>query len=951
MRKYAKVICILLTILVVAVGISACMQKGEDGLYILKAPKNVTLEGDTLTWDAVEYAQKYFISIGDKEYESKSTSFVLRADAVGEYEVKVRAYGDGETYGYGEWSESVTYVKTKRLAPPVVTLRDDIASWEAVDGAASYTVTVRDRSGKTVDSVVTEVLQYSFAAQPDKYKTPDLYTLTVVANPAENSSDVASAASADCVYAVTVQLQAPVIDKDSWAGGRVKWNVVDHATGYRIMVTKEGDSAYSRVFHSTASSYSVSALELEEGGTYYVQVQAVGDGQVYLDSEYTVINEFSQVYRLPELSKSNVSFAETTWEGVENSPKVWEMTLDLKAMRDANSELFDQIDRVVVTFSALKADGTTSMESLTKEFKAEEFTQENNYAVKYILDSLFYEYSDQDISKLQDDKYYGKYFDMKLQLVSDKSQIVNSDMYACEQGYQSYLPPTYDKQSDSYLIGSAGELAYIYANPNANYTFTANIDCAGYPFAMLPEFGGKINGNGFVIRNMVIRGSEAVDGKAATAWIAKLNQGALISDLHMENPSLHPTDGTIPTYLSALVGYNAGQISNCAVFGGSVDTMQYADKDAKHVYAQYAGGIAAYNAGTIEGCQSSASVEGVVAGGIVGYNAKDASVIGSGAMGSVTATNNAKDEEKSVTPETTALAGGLIGDNFGTVQYSYAVSDVRASVNAQADVLAAGGLIGRNAGVVYSAYAGKSFSASDKSPVTATASGTNGMAGGLIGMTDSGSDVRYVYSNVRVSGTVNAAGLIGWHRSGAVENAYSIGGTYKEGSNSAGFANVNGGTIANAYWFAGVEINNRPNANSDASGAQQIKQTEIQSLASKLAQGATDGNSLFGTMSTQVAPVLKNMVYLSGYTETIHVSTMIGIQGKYLDNNGQEQTIQGPASVQDMTKENVFRLPSSGVVDENENEVLITNFKGTYVAWIAYGGNIKTGGYLFITVV
>jgi len=97
-------------------------------------------------------------------------------------------------------------------------------------------------------------------------------------------------------------------------------------------------------------------------------------------------------------------------------------------------------------------------------------------------------------------------------------------------------------------------------------------------------------------------------------------------------------------------------------------------------------------------------------------------------------------------------AGGLVGQNGGTVSNCYAAASVTAGG-------AAGGLIGDNTGTVSSSYS------------TGTVTGSEGPVGGLVGQNGEGT-VSNSYSTGTVTGGVRVGGLVGENGEGTVTNSF-----------------------------------------------------------------------------------------------------------------------------------------------------------------------------------
>ncbi|MCQ2121100.1 MAG: hypothetical protein MJY78_04640 [Fibrobacter sp.] len=125
-----------------------------------------------------------------------------------------------------------------------------------------------------------------------------------------------------------------------------------------------------------------------------------------------------------------------------------------------------------------------------------------------------------------------------------------------------------------------------------------------------------------------------------------------------------------------------------------------------------------------------------------------------------------------------ATAGGVVGNNGGTVRDVYNTGSVSGSGN---DV---GGVVGANYGTVSNAYN------------TGSVSGSGDDVGGVVGY--NGGTVSNVYNTGAVSGGDNVGGVVGQNLFGTISNVYNTGavsGTDRVG----GVAGDNGGTSSNVY--------------------------------------------------------------------------------------------------------------------------------------------------------
>lgn len=258
-----------------------------------------------------------------------------------------------------------------------------------------------------------------------------------------------------------------------------------------------------------------------------------------------------------------------------------------------------------------------------------------------------------------------------------------------------------------------------------------------------------------------------------------------------------------------LFGQNAGTIRDVRLIDHNVTVAGSSQVNV--------GALVGYNTGLIRNAYASGTltVSGdagaeVNAGGLVGYNF-GGSITNADAGGSVTVTG----------PLATVYAGGLIGyASGGVISGSHATSAVTASTSlATASHAHAGGLVGlSDSGTTLS----DSYASGD---VSASGPGDTVYAGGLVGSNESGVILRSSASGAaEVSGTADllaAGGLVGNGEGGSLTDTYATGdatavtgvagGAYAGGligrfASSADLANAYATGVVTASGIAGAEV-------------------------------------------------------------------------------------------------------------------------------------------------
>ena len=243
----------------------------------------VELNGNVATWEALDgVTYKYTVNGGEAQIaESNSVTLIHNQKLV------VWAVGDNKTSLDSLESNEVTYTATT-LTAPVITLEKNVATWEAVDGAVSYTykinggeeITTNERSVKLVHNDYIEV----------RANGNDETTLTSGWSDAET-------------YTATT-LTTPVI---SLNGNVATWTVEDGAAKYVYKLSLNGEEQ-----DATGNS-----VELKHGETIYVM--AIGNGETSLSSGWSTPAR----YTAPTLDTPNVVLTDNvaSWKAIDGAVK------------------------------------------------------------------------------------------------------------------------------------------------------------------------------------------------------------------------------------------------------------------------------------------------------------------------------------------------------------------------------------------------------------------------------------------------------------------------------------------------------------------------------------------------------------------------------------------------------------------------------------------------------
>ncbi len=346
MKNTFKILLVMIMLLAVVFTLWAC-NDDEEVLTSLPTPVNLGASGSTISWSAVDNASAYELIVSNGEpITTTNTYYNLDISEIGTYLIKVRALGTnsaGEKI-YSDYAE-YTFIKSKKLATPVVNVDGKTVTWAAVENAQSYSVKVLD-GDKNVKYSNDNQTELTLSLEGEEYTAVGKYTIQVKAIPEASKTEYANSDVGVNYYKVTQKLSTPSISNVSSTS--IRWTSISGITSYQLKLFKvDGDSKTLKGTYSTTSnSYAFTYMDIADDGKYYCTVKAIGDGEIYLDSDESSRDKTYDLYVVPTIDEASLLLND--------------------GVLSFTSQNVDMLSSFTVSLKTSKADGSSSMATIDK---------------------------------------------------------------------------------------------------------------------------------------------------------------------------------------------------------------------------------------------------------------------------------------------------------------------------------------------------------------------------------------------------------------------------------------------------------------------------------------------------------------------------------------------------------------------------------------------------------
>ena len=275
---------------VVVYGVWAGNRSGQH--EILSPPGAIMVENSLISWDHVDNATGYIVSVDQEENEIQGAVFELSGLVESKsYHLRVRALGDNVRYLDSDWSSLVTVT---RLPAPVLMLTNQKLGWNQIEGNQGYELYC---DGKYLAHLARDATEY------DLLKIEPGCKFQIQAK-----GDTRHMLDSPLSQAVgATKLNAPSnLRVDEM---QLKWGAVEGAEGYLI----EGEVP---LMETPNTSYDLHGIT---PGVYSVTVQALSNRDGIYPSDKSVIEIAIAKKTLGDLSGVEVKQGRLVWTRLENA--------------------------------------------------------------------------------------------------------------------------------------------------------------------------------------------------------------------------------------------------------------------------------------------------------------------------------------------------------------------------------------------------------------------------------------------------------------------------------------------------------------------------------------------------------------------------------------------------------------------------------------------------------
>lgn len=279
-RKCFIFILLITAVIFSSLALTACNKEEESTQ--LSEVTNITYDGSTIRWDAVNNATRYRLVINDEaEKEVSTPSHYYNGLEKPTVSLSITAVANGY-----EDSKAVnaSFSKLQSIDKDAIIISTDgIISWPAVEGATGYEIKIGAKSVKSASTQYSEITEGTHVVQV-KPVSAGFYSF------------LSGAVS-------LTKLKTP--SSISYNGSEIKWNGTPDAEGYEVIING-GEPRFTQL----------TSFPLEISSNLTLSIRAKGDGKKICDSNYS--SQIAYTY-LETPTNIRVENGIAVWDEVEGA--------------------------------------------------------------------------------------------------------------------------------------------------------------------------------------------------------------------------------------------------------------------------------------------------------------------------------------------------------------------------------------------------------------------------------------------------------------------------------------------------------------------------------------------------------------------------------------------------------------------------------------------------------
>ena len=275
-------------------------------------PQNLSFDGQYLSWDESERATRYTILVNNEPKVINNNRYLLDLEHYNGQDVSVQVKANGKSRNLdSEYSESLDFLVFPKpenvelsVEPAVGANRETkVLSWDAVQGAETYSVLVNNRLIDDVDTNLLDITEY--------LTEPLRYEIKVRANSIAGQNKFNSA------YTGAISVESLSFPNNlTISNGVLRWNTVTSASvKYAVWYTIARNGVLEEQVYTTTNTYWSLPFDIDVG-EYSARVGAVGDGTDTLSSDFGEVIRFTKLDSVRNVRIENDAIV---WNKVDNA--------------------------------------------------------------------------------------------------------------------------------------------------------------------------------------------------------------------------------------------------------------------------------------------------------------------------------------------------------------------------------------------------------------------------------------------------------------------------------------------------------------------------------------------------------------------------------------------------------------------------------------------------------